>query len=96
MAPGPRDGGAEAAARYRQYEYKAVRAFGRPRATTTMTTTTRESTRERVILFRRRDEVGATTTTGARTPSRETCETTRRDARGKWSARDRARARPSD
>lgn len=26
MAPGERDGGAEAAARYRQYEYKAVRA----------------------------------------------------------------------
>ena len=25
MAPGERDGGAEAAARYRQYEYKAVR-----------------------------------------------------------------------
>ena len=54
MAPGPRDGGAEAAARYRQYEYKAVRAFVRPRATTTMTTATRESTRECVILFRRR------------------------------------------
>jgi len=30
MAPGPRDGGAEAAARYRQYEYKAVRRSMRP------------------------------------------------------------------
>ena len=34
MAPGPRDGGAEAAARYRQYEYKAVRDDDDARATT--------------------------------------------------------------
>ena len=49
MGVGGRDGGAEAAARYRQYEYKAVRA---PRVSFAVTRCRRDPTRrDRSILW---------------------------------------------